>query len=112
MTTKKISSSVALLSLAVAAAAFAAESGKRGDRFVPRNDDFRASVQRAAGQGSSPECCPSDINCDGFIDGADLGLMLGSWGACSGCAADVNGDGVVNGADLGLLLGGWGACSG
>jgi hypothetical protein len=36
--------------------------------------------------------------------------MLGAWGVCPGCAADLNTDGVVNGADLGLLLGSWGAC--
>jgi hypothetical protein len=37
--------------------------------------------------------------------------MLGSWGACPGCAADLNQDGIVNGADLGLLLGSWGVCA-
>jgi hypothetical protein len=26
------------------------------------------------------------------------------------CAGDVNGDGFVNGADIGLLLGAWGIC--
>ncbi len=108
----KISSSIAFLSLAVAAAAFAADNGKRGDRFVPQNDDFRASIERSASQGSSPGCCPGDVNCDGEIDGADLGLLLGSWGPCGGCPADINGDGQVNGADLGLMLGAWGPCSG
>ncbi len=54
--------------------------------------------------------CPADLNQDGAVNGADLGLMLGAWGACPGCAADLNADGVVNGADLGLLLGSWGAC--
>jgi len=54
--------------------------------------------------------CPADLNGDGAVNGADLGLMLGAWGACPGCAADLNADGVVNGADLGLLLGSWGAC--
>jgi len=48
-----------------------------------------------------------DINGDGIVNGADLGLLLGAWGACGGCPADINGDGLVNGADLGLLLGGW-----
>jgi hypothetical protein len=54
--------------------------------------------------------CPADLNGDGAVNGADLGLMLGAWGVCPGCAADLNTDGVVNGADLGLLLGSWGAC--
>ena len=48
----------------------------------------------------------ADLNFDGSVDGADLGLMLSAWGVCSGgpCLADLNGDGLVNGADLGLLL--------
>jgi hypothetical protein len=58
----------------------------------------------------SAPACPSDLNQDGVINGADLGLLLGSWGACPGCAADLNADGIVNGADLGLLLGSWGPC--
>ena len=104
---KKISSSVALLSLAVAAAAFAADSGKLKDRFVPQNDDFRASVQRAAGRLDTERLGRAVDRVNAVDHRPD-----GSWGACSGCAADVNGDGIVNGADLGLLLGAWGACSG
>ncbi len=52
--------------------------------------------------------CPGDVNGDGVRDGADLGLLLGGWGAAG--ASDLNGDGVTDGADLGLLLGAWGAC--
>jgi hypothetical protein len=55
--------------------------------------------------------CPGDLNIDGVINGADLGLMLSSWGPCgSNCNADLNGDGVIGGADLGLLLSAWGPC--
>ncbi|MAC18817.1 MAG: hypothetical protein CMJ23_03890 [Phycisphaerae bacterium] len=53
--------------------------------------------------------CPADYSGDGFVDGADLGLFLGSWGT-SPCKADLNGDGQCNGADLGILLGAWGGC--
>ena len=52
--------------------------------------------------------CPGDLDGDGVVDGADLGLLLGAWGDVA--PGDLNGDGVVDGADLGLLLGGWGAC--
>jgi hypothetical protein len=51
---------------------------------------------------------PGDLNGDGIVNGADMGLLLASWGACSGCDADLNGDGLVNGGDLGLLLSYWG----
>ncbi|MFG0275025.1 MAG: FG-GAP-like repeat-containing protein [Phycisphaerales bacterium] len=49
---------------------------------------------------------PADLNGDGVVDGADLGLLLGAWGT-PGPAADLNEDGTVDGADLGLLLGAW-----
>ena len=48
-----------------------------------------------------------DVNDDGKVNGADLGLLLGAWGACAGCPEDLNDDGLVTGADLGLLLGAW-----
>lgn len=51
-----------------------------------------------------------DLNGDGVVDGADLGILLGSWGACvecAGCIADLDGNCEVDGADLGLILGAW-----
>lgn len=55
--------------------------------------------------------CASDLSGDGRTDGADLGLLLASFGSCSGyCLADIDGDGQVSGADLGLILAGWGPC--
>ena len=62
----------------------------------------------------TPSLCPADldpINGDGVIDGADLGSLLGEWGACPGCRADFNDDGQVDGDDLGTLLGQWGPCA-
>ena len=56
--------------------------------------------------------CEGDLNFDDEVGGADLGLLLGSWGPCAGCAADLDGNGVVDGADLGILLGLWGPCPG
>ena len=56
--------------------------------------------------------CVGDLTGDGTVDGADLGLLLGSWGACttSPCIGDLDANGQVNGADLGLMLGAWGSC--
>jgi len=59
---------------------------------------------------------PADLNCDGVINGLDLGILLANWSippdapGCGGvlpCPADINGDGFVNGLDLGVLLGNW-----
>ncbi|MED5508415.1 MAG: plastocyanin/azurin family copper-binding protein [Planctomycetota bacterium] len=53
-------------------------------------------------------CAATDINCDGQVNGADLAVLLASWGFCSGdCPPDFNEDGVVNGVDLAQLLGSW-----
>lgn len=51
-------------------------------------------------------CAATDLNCDGSVDGADLGLLLADWGGRG--IADLDGSGAVDGADVGLLLGGWG----
>ncbi|HMN95261.1 MAG TPA: hypothetical protein PKC43_03490 [Phycisphaerales bacterium] len=53
--------------------------------------------------------CPADLDGDGVVNGADLGILLGNWGV--GGLGDLDGNGVVDGADLGLLLGSWGPCA-
>lgn len=62
--------------------------------------------------------CPIDPDIDGGggVNGADLALLLGNWGACrpadakgACCTGDLNGDGEVGGADLAILLGSWGS---
>lgn len=58
--------------------------------------------------GPCPESCDTDLTCDAIVDAADLGVLLGSWGA--GGIGDVTGDGITDGADLAALLGGWGLC--
>lgn len=49
---------------------------------------------------------PTDLNCDGVVDVADLYLVLETWGSPFG-AADVNSDGVVDAGDLGEILANW-----
>jgi hypothetical protein len=66
-----------------------------------------------ANLGSNTICdCVGDLTLDGVVNGADLGILLGSWFECQGgCASDLNSDGIVNGADLGILLSAWGPCN-
>ncbi|MCE9620694.1 MAG: hypothetical protein K8R92_12405 [Planctomycetes bacterium] len=45
-----------------------------------------------------------DLDGDGIVDGADLGLMLLDFGPCPGCPSDLDGSGEVDGGDIGLLL--------
>ena len=55
--------------------------------------------------------CPADLNLDGTVNGADLSLVLSSWGPCTGaCLYDVNADGIINGSDLSKVLSAWGTC--
>lgn len=55
-----------------------------------------------------PDDCDlqSDLDGDGDVDAADLGILLGDWGVAGG-PADLNGNGLVGPEDLGILLGDW-----
>ncbi len=51
---------------------------------------------------------PEDLNADGFIDGLDLGILLGNWGEnANASGGELNGTAPVDGLDLGILLGAW-----
>ncbi|MFO0875348.1 MAG: hypothetical protein U0575_15455 [Phycisphaerales bacterium] len=58
--------------------------------------------------GGGPACCPADLDRNGVVDAADLGMLLSAWGTTG--PGDLNGSGAVDAADLGLLLGSWGPC--
>lgn len=85
-----------------------------GQQFVIR---VGSAIPDSTGTGVLTIACdpinpptPGDVNGDGVVDGADLGLLLTAWGACgtpSNCPADLDGNGVVDGADLGTLLTNW-----
>ncbi|HUU94497.1 MAG TPA: hypothetical protein VM487_02060, partial [Phycisphaerae bacterium] len=52
---------------------------------------------------------PGDLNGDGCVDHADLGILLSDWQCTGGdCPGDCDGDGDTDHADLGILLAHWG----
>lgn len=57
-------------------------------------------------------CCPGDLDRDGEVSSADIGLLVAAWGTDGGItpAADIDTDGLVDASDLGLLFGFWGTC--
>ena len=61
------------------------------------------------GNGTADACeddgIVGDLNNDGVVDGADLGIFLAGWDQPG--PTDLNGNGVTNGEDLGLLLANW-----
>ena len=49
-----------------------------------------------------------DLNGDGLVNGADMGILFVAWGPASpGNMADIDGNGMVDSADLGQLLIHW-----
>ena len=52
--------------------------------------------------------CIGDLDLNGVVNGADMGIMLAGWGGTGN--ADLDGNGEVNGADLGTMLSSWGPC--
>ena len=59
------------------------------------------------GEEGSPEPSPEgDLDNDGALDGADMGVLLAQWGSAD--TGDLNHDGTVDGADFGILLANWG----
>ena len=57
--------------------------------------------------GTAPNPCPADFDHDGFVDSADLSVLLNAWPGPDG---DLNGDGITNALDLAVMLDGWGVC--
>ncbi len=58
--------------------------------------------------------CPADLTHDGVVDGADMTVLFGYWGAVTSCPADLpadlDGNGTVGPSDLVVLLDNWGSC--
>jgi choice-of-anchor B domain-containing protein len=78
-------------------------AGDTGDPSIAEAgvDDFAFKIIECA------PGLPADLNGDGVVDTADLGILIGAFGT-SDPAADINGDGIVDTADLGILIGAFG----
>ena len=101
------------LALAVTSLTFVQQQSGQFPSFVAKENALVAiGAARAARlvleATDGPACEPADLDCDGIVNGDDLGRLLTDWGTCGPCAGDLNGDGAVNGDDLGLLLTSWG----
>ncbi len=66
--------------------------------------DFSALRDPVLASGGTPE----DLNNDGFVDGLDLGILLGNFDqATTPDGGELDGNAPVDGLDLGILLGAW-----
>jgi hypothetical protein len=62
----------------------------------------------ASGDGPCIPPLVGDLDLNGAVNGADLGLLLAGWGTCgTPCPGDLDRNGFVEGFDLGLLLSNW-----
>lgn len=79
-------------------------------RFIARDLGNPSLVEAAVDEiaisaTACPEASAGDLDANGTVDAADIGLLLLQFGACpQPCAADLDGNGVVDGGDIGLLL--------
>ena len=55
--------------------------------------------------GRSDLSSASDLDGDGLVNGADLGILLSNWG--TPCLGELTGDFQIDGADLGVVLANW-----
>ena len=78
---------------------FRAQDQTPGDYVEAGVDDVRVFAA------TCPPENPADLDGNGVVNGADLGLLLNAWGTPQ---YDLAGDGTVSGADVGFLLGYWG----
>ncbi len=79
--------------------------GKTDYLITAANDSGgTGKVYLFAGTTGPRDVLVGDLDGDGVVNGADLGLLLAAWGSPG---ADLDGDGTTDGADLGLLLSNW-----
>ncbi len=74
--------------------------------YIPGLDTL-GNINNATVEFSQP--IAGDFNSDGFVNSADLGMLLANWGAVSfgENPYDLSGNGIVDGSDLAILFGNW-----
>ena len=79
-----------------------------GSQGGVHGEDAGASTEQLEDQANVQLLRSGDLDMNGFVDGLDLGILLGSWGTEAGqLEGNLDGVGVVDGLDLGILLGNW-----
>ncbi|MHC4246980.1 MAG: dockerin type I domain-containing protein, partial [Planctomycetota bacterium] len=87
-----------------------------GEIVIAWSDERDGSSRRIYGQNLRVDgelgdaALVGDLNGDGVVNAADLGLLIVAWGPCGKgvpCPADLNEDGIVDAADLGFLFANW-----
>ncbi|MEY3025512.1 MAG: hypothetical protein RLZZ238_409, partial [Planctomycetota bacterium] len=79
--------------------------------LICANDPFNLSGPFLS-DGTAGVCdCLADLTGDGIVNGADLSIVLSSWGPAGPTGTgDVTHNGTVDAADLAVLLSSWGIC--
>lgn len=92
----------------------AANTATQASQPPPENEPLalRELLAHLVKAGQLIQHAPADLNFDGAVNGADLGLVLAAWGTCPNagielCPADLDQNGMVDGGDLGLVLAAW-----
>jgi len=81
------------------------ECGLAGAAWGGMGSDCDDGNANGTPDGCERRAVSGDLNGDGLVNGADLGILLSQWGGPG--SGDLDGDGQVNGADLGGLLANW-----
>ncbi|MBC22334.1 MAG: hypothetical protein CMJ32_00250 [Phycisphaerae bacterium] len=72
----------------------------------PGNEEHMHMVDLIEARIYMPEFPNPDLNCDGFVDGQDLAIVLANWGN-QWAPGDLDWSDSVDGADLGMVLAAW-----
>ena len=79
-----------------------------GEVYIADHGGQIYKIIPASGDGPCIPPLVGDLDLNGAVNGADLGLLLAGWGTCgTPCPGDLDRNGFVEGFDLGLLLSNW-----